>query len=88
MMVTLTVLLSSLRRPSEGLLVLILPVGALAIMIAWLTPVESYYLAAGFSDGGTCAGVDIGLWHVNGGGISVSSAFLSGATTAPPQKKQ
>ncbi len=40
MMVTLTVLLSSLRRPSEGLLVLILPVSILTVLAAWLVPVE------------------------------------------------
>ena len=40
MMVTLTLLLSSLRRSSEGLLVLVLPVSSLTIAAAWLSPVD------------------------------------------------
>ena len=40
MMVTMVVLLSSLRRPSENLLVMILPVATFAILAAWLSPVE------------------------------------------------
>ena len=38
MMVTMTVLLSSIRRPAEGLLVLILPVSMVAVSAAWLAP--------------------------------------------------
>ncbi|OED51017.1 hypothetical protein ACH42_00175 [Endozoicomonas sp. (ex Bugula neritina AB1)] len=40
MMVTLTVLLSSLKKPSDGLLVLILPVSMITVAAAWLTPIE------------------------------------------------
>ena len=42
MMVTLTVLLSSLRRSSESLLVLILPVSMLTVLTAWLMPVDHF----------------------------------------------
>ncbi|MBO9480973.1 cytochrome c biogenesis protein CcsA [Salinisphaera sp. G21_0] len=40
MMVTMMVLLSSLKKPSESLLVMILPVTMLAIVLALLAPVE------------------------------------------------
>ncbi|WP_257293742.1 inner membrane protein YpjD [Endozoicomonas sp. YOMI1] len=40
MMVTMMVLLSSLKKPSESLLVMILPVSMLAIVLALLAPVE------------------------------------------------
>ena len=40
LMVTMVVLLSSLRRPSESLLVLILPVSIGTVLAAWLSPVE------------------------------------------------
>ena len=40
LMVTMVVLLSSLRRPSESLLVLILPVSIGTVTAAWLSPVE------------------------------------------------
>ena len=40
MMVTLLVLLSSLKRPSESMLVLILPVSAMALGLAILVPVQ------------------------------------------------
>ena len=40
LMVTMVVLLSSLRRPSESLLVLILPVSMTTVLAAWLSPVK------------------------------------------------
>lgn len=40
MMVTMMVLLSSLKKPSESLLIMILPVSMLAILLALLVPVE------------------------------------------------
>ncbi len=40
MMVTMMVLLSSLKKPSESLLVMILPVSMLAIVLALLAPIE------------------------------------------------
>ena len=40
MMVTMVVLLSSLRRPSESLLVMVLPVSVITVAAAWLAPVE------------------------------------------------
>ena len=40
LMVTIVVLLSSIKKPSEGLLILILPVTMLSVITAWLTPLE------------------------------------------------
>ena len=40
LMVTMVVLLSCLRRPSESLLLLILPVSIVTVIAAWLSPVE------------------------------------------------
>ena len=43
LMVTLVVLLSSVRNPSEGLLVLILPITMLSILTAWLSPFDHVF---------------------------------------------
>ncbi len=40
LMVTLVVLISSLKKPSESLFIMILPVSMLSILTAWLTPIE------------------------------------------------
>lgn len=40
LMVTVVVLLSSLRKPSESLFLMILPFTILTVLLAWLTPVE------------------------------------------------
>ncbi|WP_172806917.1 cytochrome C assembly family protein [Endozoicomonas arenosclerae] len=43
LMVTLVVLLSSLRKPSESLLVMILPFTIISVLAAWLAPVEHIF---------------------------------------------
>ena len=40
LMVTMVVLLSSLKKPAESLFVTILPVTVITVLLAWLTPVE------------------------------------------------
>lgn len=40
LMVTMVVLLSSLRKPAENLLVTLLPVTVLTVLLAWLAPIQ------------------------------------------------